>query len=314
MRTAPRAYSRVAMPARALDKSVALALGLTIASAAVAALMAAFVKLTAEHLPVYQIIWLRTMIAITILGPLLMRKGVSGFQTGRPGLLAMRSCNAVAIMLLNFYGFAYLPLAQVTAIHFTKPLFLTVLAALFLAEPVRKRRGTATLIGFLGILVIVQPGADMNPIALIAVAGAFLMAVGTVMVKKLSETTEARTLVFYSSLTASVCLAPFALNDWVSPTSTEWAMVLGIGLLGTLAQTMMIRAYALAEATLVAPFDYTRILFAGAYGFLFFSTVPSVWTLLGAVIIIGSTLYIAFRASKLGRKIDPTAEAVSRNL
>ena len=283
-------------------------------AAVFASSMSVGIKMTGQNIPAGQIVWVRSAIAGIAMLPFLVPRGLAAFRSPRPALLLVRSVNATVIMLCGFYAVVHLPLVEVTALSFTKPFFLIVLAALFLGEVVRLRRTVATVLGFIGVLVILRPTVSIEFAAVSALAAAFFMAVGTVLVKKLADDHTPELLIFYAALGAVLLLAPTTLAGWVAPTPVEWIWLVLLGLLGTAAQACMIRAFYMAEATLIVPFEYTRILFAAAFGYLLFAEVPDIWTWIGAAIIVGTTIYITHREARIGKKPSPIAEATPKGI
>jgi drug/metabolite transporter (DMT)-like permease len=211
----------------------------------------------------WQIAFARAFFALIALLPFLLRDGAAAFRTDYPLTHLARALCGAGAMTAGFYALSELPLALVTAIGFTSPLFSIVLSVLVLREVVRWRRWSATAVGFLGMLVMVRPGA------------------GT--------------------------LEP-ALYHWQDPTLEQWLLLVGVGVVGVAAQAMIVNAYRTGEISFVAPFDYSRLIGAGLLGFLFFAEVPDLYTLVGAAVIIGSSLYIARREAQLGRPSPPPVD------
>jgi drug/metabolite transporter (DMT)-like permease len=211
----------------------------------------------------------------------------------------------------------HLPLADATALSFTRPLFMIVLAVLFLGEQVRWRRWSATGIGFLGVLVMARPGdGGFDFAAGVAVAATLFVAGVGVMLKRLAATERPETIIFYFTIISSLLSLGPALYVWRPPGWADVAVMAVLGGLGSLGQYLTIRAYRIAEATAVDPVDYARLLLATAFGFALFGELPDSWTLLGALIIVGSTLYITRREARLGRTVTegvatPAAPSVS---
>jgi drug/metabolite transporter (DMT)-like permease len=265
------------------------------------AVVMSLVKLTGETLPPAVIAFFRGVFGLLIMAPFMWRTGLAGFQSRRPGLQLVRAVSSGLILLAGFYAFVHLPLAQVTSILFSRPLFLLVLAALLLGERLRLYRSAATLAGFVGVLIVVRPGPSMDPAALIALAAALMAAGNIVMVKILTRTDRTETLIFYAVLGQTLTLAIPAALDWRTPDGREWALLLGVAVAATLLQTCMVRGYRIAEASAMAPYDYSRLLFSTMAGFMLFQEVPDIWTGLGALILVASTFYITRRERQLAR-------------
>jgi len=268
--------------------------------------MGLFVKLLGEHLPSHQAAFFRALFGLAAVLPFVLGMGRAGFATKRLPLHLTRGLTGAAAMLCGFYSMAHLPLADSVALSFTKPLWLIPLAVLFLGEIVRVRRWVATGAGFLGVVVMMRPGqGPIDPAVYVALTGAFFVALVTVQVKKLISTEHPATLIFYSTCIASLVTAVPAFVVWQTPEPRELLLLLIAGLLGTIGQSLGIRALQAGDSTAVAPIDYVRLLISGFYGYWFFGDVPDVWTRVGAAIIVGSTLYIAHREAQLGKAPAP---------
>jgi drug/metabolite transporter (DMT)-like permease len=262
------------------------------------------VKTLGRTIDPFQIAFFRCFFGgLVVLPFLLASAGPLAFRTQRLGGHVVRSAAGYLSMVLGWYAIVHLPLADATALSFSRPLFLVLLAVLFMGEVVRWRRWTATAVGFLGVLVMARPGLHQVDLGLAAaISGAFCVAVVSVMIKSLTATERPATILFYFGLLSSLVAIGPALWVWRAPTLVELVMLVWIGAVGALGQYFTIRAFRIAEATVVDPFDYTRLLFATLFGFMFFSEVPDVYTLIGAVIIVGSTFYIARREAQLRRQ------------
>ena len=166
----------------------------------------------------------------------------------------------------------------------------------------RRRRGLATVAGFIGVLVMVRPDSGtLDVAAMVGLFAAFLAALSTTLIKRLSATGEALTILFYFGLFSSILTAIPAYFVWHPLTGDDFAQLALVGALGAVGQFSQVRAYATGELMAVAPIDYSRLVFAGIMGFLLFAELPDRYTLVGAAIIVGSTLYIAYRETYLSR-------------
>jgi drug/metabolite transporter (DMT)-like permease len=218
----------------------------------------------------------------------------------------VRGVFGLTAMYCSYYAIARMPLADYTALSFTKPLFATLLAILILGEIVRWRRWSATIIGFLGVLIMMRPGAGtLQPAALAALADAFSIAFLVTLVKRLPPQETPLGMLFYFGIFATGLSVGPALYFWQWPTTYEWMLLIGVGVLGALAQSFWIRSFRAGEASVVAPFDYLRLPIAATVGFIGFTELPTLWTFLGAAAIVASTLYIAHREARLQRKPPP---------
>ena len=274
---------------------------------------AMLVKYLGASLHTAEITFFRCLFGLIALLPFVIRQGVRNVMTTeRLPLLLLRSAFGVTAMACGFYAITHLTLADATAIGFTKPLFMVMLAAFFLGETVRWRRTVATLIGFLGVIVMVRPGdGGFDSALLVGLFGAACVAIAMTLVKRLTATESPMTLLVYASIVSTVLTLGPALYFWTAPTWLELACLALLGGLASLAQSFVIRGYRVGDATVVTPFDYTRLLFATIIGFFVFAEVPDIWTFAGAGIIVGSTLYIARREAKLGKPAKGMAEGMS---
>ncbi len=301
-----RPHTRLAARLRDLPDNVRGALWMVLAGACFA-LQGAMVKAVGERLDVLQVQFFRCLFGFLtvlpfVMGPMLQGRIGEVLRTRRPVLHVARALVGISGMFCGFYAVTHLPLADAIAISFTRPLFVIVLAVLFLGEVVGWRRWAATAVGFVGVLIIVRPGTTaFDWAAVVALLGAFLVADVGIMVKKLSTTERNVTVLFYFTTITTLVSAVPAYLVWIAPTPVEFALMVLVGISATAGQALALRAYRIGEASAVTPFDSTRMLFAVAYGLLLFGEVPDLWTLAGATILIGSTIYIAHREYRLGR-------------
>ena len=262
---------------------------------------------SAEQHP-FEIAFFRNMFGLAFMLPWIVRTGWEGLRTKRFRLHLFRALIGLSAMLCFFTAISLIPVAEVTALTFTAPLFATVGAVLVLGEKVRLRRWTATAIGFVGALVILRPGSAMlTPAALTALASAAFMAVAILTVKALSRTENPNAIVLYMGLLLTPLSLVGALFVWTTPAPETWPWLVVMGLTATLGQLLMTRAFATAEASAVLPFDFARLIFVAIFGFLLFGERPDLWTWIGAAVIIAATVYIAHREARLGRGAPPPA-------
>jgi drug/metabolite transporter (DMT)-like permease len=266
--------------------------------------MEAIIKHLGAAMHPMQIVFFRCLFAFAAIAPVvLVAGGVAHVATRRLGAHFARTVLGFSAMATGFFAITQMPLADAVALGFVRPLFLVLLAVLFLGEQVRWRRWTATAVGFAGVVVMVQPGADgLNPYALVALLSGFLVACVSVALKRLSETESAETTVFWFAAMSTVLAAGPALLVWRTPTPAEWPFLVALGVLGSIGQYFIVRAYRVAEATAVDPMDYGRLILAAASGVLVFGETLQTHTLAGAAIIAASTFYIARREAKLTKR------------
>jgi len=265
--------------------------------------MALGVRTAGERLPSVEIVFFRTIFQLLLIFPLVVRSGLSGLHTNRVRLHALRVLLAAMTVQATFYAFTKMPLADVTAISFSRSLFLTILAIVVLKESVGKHRWSATIIGFVGVLFIVQPGAGSLQIAAIAaLLAAFLSAAMSITVRLLSSTEQNVQIMLFPALFTLVISAPVSAALWQAPTSVEIATIGAAAIAGFIGQWCMIEGFRAGETSALAPINYLRILFAGALGYLFFNEIPGITTIIGASIIVAATLYTLHRESIAGKQ------------
>lgn len=262
----------------------------------------ALIKLEGGTYPLVQMMFFRGTFALIPLLPFFWREGSAVLRTARPGLHAIRCAAGIGSMICYFAALPLLPLADITALNFTMPLFVTALSVPLLAERVGWRRWTAVLVGFSGILLMVRPGASLlDPAILLALASAVGYAVAVICMRRLGSTERSATTTFYFTATSAIVGAVLLPFWWVPPTPSGWVILIMIGLIGGTAQLLMTTAYRLAPASIAAPFDYVSMVWAIGFGFVLWADVPTIGVLAGAVIVIASGLFILYREQKLLR-------------
>jgi drug/metabolite transporter (DMT)-like permease len=289
-------------------QNIALGVGFRVLAMACMACLAALVKWTGGRgVPVFEIILFRNAFAFVPLGLYIWRTtGFSVLKTQRPlGHLA-RSTIGLVGMVCGFSAYQYMPLTEATAIQFASPLFMTALSALLLHEPVGRHRWAAVLVGFVGVLIMVRPvPGHFNATGVgFAVAGAFGAAGAMVAIRQIATTEKGPTIVFYFTLAGTVLgLAGSAFN-WVTPDLTTLAFLVLAGLIGGVGQLLLTEALRLAPVGVVAPFDYSQLVWATGLGFLVWGELPHPATLVGAVLVAGSGVYILHREIRRFRRRD----------
>ncbi len=275
--------------------SVGASLGFTITSVMVK-------ELGLIGIDAFQTVFVRAFFGMAVIVPLMWRMGVAPWRTAHIGIHASRALLGGLSVLCGYYAFTKLHLAEVTVISFTVPLFVTVMAVLLLGETVRWRRWSATAVGFCGVLVVARPfGGDVELATGLAVLMALCIAVSVVLLKRFPKKESQLLMLFFFLLSSGLMAAWPGIAGWHAPDLTGWLLLAGVGFCGLAAQALIIRAFRIGDASFVAPFDYVRIIFAGAAGALMFAEIPDVWTYLGGLLIVGSTLYIAHREAQKKR-------------
>ena len=261
-------------------------------SAVLFAVMTSFVRSTSFNLHPVEIAFFRYLFGLLALAPLLLRPGAITFWTGRFGMHMVRALCGLGTVVSIFAAVAWMPMADATALSFTSPFFVTIGAALILGEVVLARRWAAVVIGLIGAMVILRPGVQVLTLpALLAISSAVFLAGGVLAVKSLSRTETAGTIVFYQSILITVMLAVPAAWVWTAPTASVIVELAVIGITATFGHLCYVRAYAVTETSVVAPFDFFRLIFTALLGFMFFAEIPDLWTWLGAGLIFFATIY-----------------------
>lgn len=288
-------------PLGRLPGPVQVAVWMVLAGAAFA-VMGGLIKYAARDLHPFEVAFFRCFFGLLWMAPWLLRRGPTALRTRRLPLYTARATIGLVGMLAGFYALRYIALADATALSFTAPLFATVGAAVVLRETVRRRRWTATVLGFVGVLIILRPGAAaVEPAALWTLLAAATSAANMLIVKRLTDTEPTEAVVTWMVVMMTPMTLLAALPFWQWPDAGQWLVMAAIGLCGTLGHLAITRGFAAGEASLVMTFDYLRMPFAAAIGFLAFSEVPTVWTFAGGAVIAGSAAYIAHREAKLAR-------------
>jgi drug/metabolite transporter (DMT)-like permease len=296
--------------------NVIRAISLKVASALIFAVMSALVRYLGADYPVGQVVFFRSAFAIV---PVVViyawrRELEAAIRIGRPFGHAGRGLTAIGGMFCNFSALARLPIVDATAISFAAPLITVAMAALLLKERVRIYRWSAVIIGFLGVLVMLLPHLEISGSAASAgavvgaffgLAGAVFSAGSIIQTRYLTKSETTSSIVLYFSLIctfAGLATWPFG---WNTPSWTELAALIGIGLCGGLAHIVLTESYRWAPASLVAPFDYTSMLWALVLGYLAFGELPTALGFLGAAIIAAAGLFVIWRERQLRAERAP---------
>jgi drug/metabolite transporter (DMT)-like permease len=243
-----------------------------------------------------QLIFLRSVGAFIMLAPFIHRNGWRAtFRLDRPALHALRWVLIVVDLFAFVWAVQFLPVADVLAIYLAAPLIITALSGPLLGEKIGWRRWSAVFVGFIGVLLILRPGDGVVSVpALVALLGTLAWA-GLILNTRALRGTPDLTLISWHSLTTLVSGGVPLAWAWVPPSAFGWVALVALGVLATFAHMSMNRALKLAPASLVAPFQYTMIVWAALFGWLVFGDVPSVQMLIGTLLVVGSGLYVWHR-------------------
>ncbi len=294
---------------------------LKICSVCVFVAMASLIKAVADHVPPGQSVFFRSFFAIPVIVVwLLWRHEVqTGLRTANPMGHFWRGLVGTTAMGLGFAGLGLLPLPEVTAIGYAAPLLVVVFAAMFLNEKVGVFRLSAVGLGLVGVLIVLSPrlsvGADLGTQetlgAVVVLGGAVFAALAQVFVRRLVQTEGTPAIVFWFSVTASVLSLLTIFWGWVVPTPVEAGLLVLAGLLGGVGQIFLTSSYRYADASLIAPFEYTSMLLALIVGYAVFGEVPTVVMMLGAAIVIAAGVIIILRERHLGLERAKQRKAMS---
>jgi drug/metabolite transporter (DMT)-like permease len=278
------------------------AAGLSLAAALLFTLETVFVKLLAGAVPVTTIMLVRSTGQLLWVLPSLARRGPRMLRTAHPWLHLARGLFSLICWALYYWSFLRLDLATATVLSFTSIMFVTALAGPVLGEVVRWRRWTATIVGFLGVLLVSRPfGARIDPAILVALASALFGAGIVLTTKRLSATERTETIMLYIGVVTFFGSLPVAIPDLAMPHAWQALWLALMAVTGPAGMQLWIGAFRLADATVIAPLGYTRLVFATAAGVLLFDERPDGWTAAGAALIVASALYITQREAALAR-------------
>lgn len=284
-------WRRVSPPVRGILLIAAAALGFSA--------MHTMIRFLSGDLHAFQIAFFRNFFGLVVLLPTLLGRGFRRLRTDRLALHVGRSLLQLCSMLLFFTALGLAPLARVSALSFTAPLFATLGAILFLGERVHARRTVALSVGLLGALVVLRPTGEIDTGTIMVVLASAVWAVALLMIKVISRTDSTITLALYMGLLmAPMSLLP-ALFVWRWPAPVDYLWLFVMGLIGVLSHLAMGQAFREADATIVLPVDFTRLIWASLLGFVFFQEIPALSTWIGGGLIFGSATFIAYRESRL---------------
>jgi drug/metabolite transporter (DMT)-like permease len=269
-------------------------------AALIGSAMLLFAKLLGTRLPANEVAFFRALVGLLAILPFVAAAGSRAMRTRHLKGHILRGVTGALGLVCYMYSAIHLTLAEATSYGFTRNLFLVVTAALFLGEALRRDRIIVTLVGFVGVLVMLRPDAGISLAALIGIAGAFMSSLSIVLVKKLMATEAPVTVLFYLGLTITLLTGMTLPISWVTPDGRELLMLAVIGVAATIGQSLIVRAYRAADATLVAPLDYLQLASSALLGLMVFGVLPEVWTWLGAAIIISANLFLTWREHRKG--------------
>lgn len=272
-------------------------------AAALFSIVIAMAKVAVVDYHVLQILFFRQIVVFLSSLPDIAKSFPNSLKTRRPGIHAARLTGAFTALSCGIWAVSVLPLTTATTLGFAQVFFVALLALAFLNEAVGAHRIGAVIVGFIGVIVVMRPGVDglFDVHALIPLLGAAGAAVAVTSVRKLSQTESTATLLVYQSLFVGALAGIPLIWLWVTPDLFGWLFLFAMGVLATVGQWVGIRALRLGEASVVGNMEYSKLIFAAVLGFVLFNEIPDRYTVLGACVIVGSSIYI-FRREQLKRK------------
>jgi drug/metabolite transporter (DMT)-like permease len=274
-------------------------------------LMTSLIKFLGDDYPAALQTFYRQTASFLVLLPIIVQRRSAAFATNRPWLLIFRASAGTLGMILMFYAFQHMPLADANALSFTRALWVVPLAFFILREKVGPVRLAATLVGFGGVLIMMRPGAsghfELGAPALAVLGASFLFSLTVTGMKVMSRDHSPTVLLVWSATLGLVFALPPALFVWRWPSLPDLGLLALMGVVGTLTQACYIRGMSVGDAAAMAPIDYSRLVFAAIVGFAFFHETPTVWTITGAGVVVASTLIITLREQQLARRARASA-------
>ena len=258
-------------------------------------------KVLIQTLPVVEVVWARYFFQMLLLLLFLRSRIASIAVTGKLKLQFGRSLLLLSTTLLFFFALASIPMAEATAVMFVAPILVTALSLPVLGERVGPRRWVGVGVGFLGALIIIRPGLDVaHPAILFVLGAAAFHSLYQLSTRFLSRTDGTLTTLFYSASTGAIIMTIAVPFFWVMPSPVELALMVLLGLFATFGHFCLIKAFEAAPPAIVSPFHYTNLLWSTMFGYILFTDLPDMWTIIGALIIAGSGLYIFHRERTRG--------------
>ncbi len=290
------------------------AIGLALLSTVFFAMGDVAAKVLTGTLPAIEVTWLRYVVFCLLVVPtVLVARGARAMHTPRMRLQIVRALAVAGSAVLFILGLGHLQVAEATAINFISPIFITALSIPLLGEKVGIRRWAAAAVGFLGVMLVVQPGGSAFQVAaLLPIGAALAWAVAAIATRLMSSERPEATLA-WSAVIGLLALTAFVPFHWRTPTAGEIGLAVLMGSFSTIGHWLIILAYRKAAASTIAPFSYVQLLFAGLLGFGVFGTVPGAMTLVGGLVIAASGLYTAHREHVRAKEARLTAAGILRS-
>jgi len=282
-----------------LQSSQTKAIILNILSIVFFSIMVIFIRKASENLHILEVVFFRNLLAFIIMLPILKTTGLAAIKMNNTKLFFVRGFFGAIGMLAGFTCLTLIPLAQATAISFSKPIFITIGATIFLGEIIKARRIAAIFLGVIGMLIIVQPGVNSFSFGIVlAIIAALAHSLNALIVKKLTITETPQAIITWMVIILIPITFIPAITVWEWPNFETWLYLWGIAIVGTLAHFSWTKSCSMAEITSLQPIEFIKLPIMAFFGWMIFSEIPGTWTWLGGFIIFMSTIYISHREAK----------------
>ena len=279
---------------------------LNIMSIVLFSIMIIFIRKASENLHILEVVFFRNLLAFFVMLPILKSTGLVAIKMNNTKLFFVRGFFGAIGMLAGFTCLTLIPLAQATAISFAQPIFITIGATIFLGEIIKVRRIVAIVIGFIGMLIIVQPGVNSFSFGImLAIIAALAHSLNALIVKKLTLTETSQAIITWMVIILiPITLIP-ALVVWEWPSFETWLYLWGIAIVGSLAHFLWTKSCSMADITSLQPIEFIKLPIIALFGWMIFSEIPGTWTWVGGLIIFISTIYISHREAKATNSLKP---------
>lgn len=276
-----------------------------IASEFVLVSMGAVIKTAAEGLSNEMIVFFRNLFGLLVLVPLLLKRGLVNLKTQVLHIHLLRGLAGLAAMYCFFYAIAHINLADAMLLKLSIPLFIPIVAFVWLRERIERVTQLALLIGFFGVVMILKPGVHMQWAILIALAGSLFASVAKTTIRRLSSSEPVFRIVFYFAVIGMLVSAIPLIWAWQTPNAYQWLLLLSLGPLATLGQLLMTRGYATAPASNVGLFSFSAVLFGAAYGWVFWGEIWDIISIMGAILIaISGAMVLRSEPDEIEKIVD----------
>lgn len=294
---------RAAEGSDAARHAILMAVLLMLLAGFMSSLLHVGVRFVSPEMTAIQIVFVRSVFTLLVTAPLVFRPGRIAWRTNNLRLQVLRGLVGVCSMSTWYYALAHMPLADAGVLSFTTAIFVTIGAGLYFREPVGIRRWSAVIVGLIGAVVVLKPGIEVVTWAAVAAIGSSsLWALSLLMAKDLARFDSSLTISFYQPLMIAPLAGLMTIPVWVMPSQTAWMVLFGMGAAAAIGNYCYTQALRIADASVSMPADYVRLIWMVLWGYFLFAELPGLSTWAGALLIVGSTLFITWRESRLARK------------